>query len=82
VLADGAPVSWDRERRCIDYPNPWNYTRRLDALPGIAETVDLDHVKRGYYSIPSVNPTRWISPWKEDATRHGTNQDRRPGKAH
>ena len=25
--------------------------------PGVAETVSLDHIKRGYYSIASLNPT-------------------------
>jgi putative glutathione S-transferase len=44
-------------RKLIDYPNLWAYTRRIYDLPGIAETVNLADIKRGYYSIPSVNPT-------------------------
>ncbi|MBW8787379.1 MAG: glutathione S-transferase family protein, partial [Rhizobium leguminosarum] len=28
--------------------------------PGIGETVNLDHIKRGYYSIESLNPTKII----------------------
>ena len=40
-----------------DYPNLWAYTCALYAVPGIAETVNLDHIKRTYYSIRQVNPT-------------------------
>ncbi len=49
-------------RRLMDYPNLWPYARDLYQTPGIAETVDLDIYKRGYYS-PSVerNP-RGIVP--------------------
>jgi putative glutathione S-transferase len=45
-------------RRLVDYPNLWPYARDLYQTPGIAETVDLETYKRGYYS-PSVqrNPT-------------------------
>ncbi len=45
-------------RRIIDYPNLWNYLRELYQVPGVAETVSLDHIKRHYYgSHRSVNPT-------------------------
>ncbi len=40
-------------RRLIDYPNLWPYARDLYQTPGIAETVDLETYKRGYYS-PSL----------------------------
>lgn len=44
-------------RRLIDYPNLWAYTRELYHQPGIAETVDLDIYKQGYYSpSPLRNP--------------------------
>ncbi|MBJ6133313.1 glutathione S-transferase family protein [Ochrobactrum sp. Q0168] len=44
-------------RRLIDYAalNAW-LTRILD-IPGIRETVNIDHIKRGYYSIKALNPT-------------------------
>lgn len=32
------------------------YLRRVLALPGVAETVSLDHIKAGYYSIKALNP--------------------------
>ena len=46
------------ERRIIDYPNLSNYLRDLYQVPGVAETVNLDHIKRHYYgSHRNVNPT-------------------------
>jgi glutathionyl-hydroquinone reductase len=45
-------------RRIVDYPNLSNYLRDLYQVPGIAETVNLDHIKRHYYgSHRNVNPT-------------------------
>ena len=45
-------------RRLVDYPNLWAYTRELYQTPGIAETVNLDHIKRHYYtSHPTINPS-------------------------
>jgi putative glutathione S-transferase len=49
------------KRRIYDYPNLWNYTKELYQVPGIAETVNLDHIKRHYYgSHETVNPTRIV----------------------
>jgi glutathionyl-hydroquinone reductase len=45
-------------RRIVDYPNLSNYLRELYQVPGVAETVNLDHIKRHYYgSHRNVNPT-------------------------
>ena len=45
-------------RRLIDYRHLWSFTRRFLALPGVAETVDLDHIKQHYYgSHKIINPT-------------------------
>ncbi|MDQ0222334.1 glutathione S-transferase family protein [Streptococcus moroccensis] len=45
-------------KRLVDYPNLWNYTKRIYNLPGIAETVNFDHIKRHYYgSHKTINPT-------------------------
>jgi putative glutathione S-transferase len=45
-------------RRVADYPNLWNYLRDLYQVPGIAETVSIDQIKRHYYgSQRQVNPT-------------------------
>jgi putative glutathione S-transferase len=48
-------------RRIIDYPNLWNYLRELYQVPGVAETVNLDQIKRHYYaSHVTINPTRIV----------------------
>jgi glutathionyl-hydroquinone reductase len=45
-------------KRIIDYPNLSNYVRDLYQQPGVAETVNLGHIKRHYYgSQKRVNPT-------------------------
>jgi putative glutathione S-transferase len=45
-------------RRIVDYPNLSNYLRDLYQVPGVAETVNMDHIKRHYYgSQRKVNPT-------------------------
>lgn len=45
-------------RRIADYPHLWNYTRDLYRVPGVAETVDLAHIKHHYYaSHRMINPT-------------------------
>jgi putative glutathione S-transferase len=36
-------------RRLTDYPHLLAYTRRIHAIPGVADTVRLDHVKRHYW---------------------------------
>lgn len=44
-------------RRLADYPHLSAYLARVFAVPGIAETVSLDHIKAGYYSIKALNPS-------------------------
>lgn len=45
-------------RRIVDYPNLWGYTRDLYQVPGVAETVNMDHIKTHYYgSHDTINPT-------------------------
>ena len=44
-------------RRIADYPTLDAYVARVLAIPGVRETVDIDHIKRGYYSIKALNPT-------------------------
>ncbi|KFL29103.1 glutathione S-transferase [Devosia riboflavina] len=43
-------------KRIADYQNLQAYMLRLLDIPGIRETVNIDHIKRGYYSIKSLNP--------------------------
>ncbi len=45
-------------RRIVDYPNLYPYLRDLYQQPGIAELVNLDHIKRHYYiTHDEINPT-------------------------
>jgi putative glutathione S-transferase len=44
-------------RRIVDYPQLSGYLRELYQIPGIAETVNLSHIKQHYYrSHPTINP--------------------------
>ena len=46
------------KKRLIDYPGLWSYTRELYQVPGVAETVNMDHIKYHYFgSHKSINPT-------------------------
>ncbi len=48
-------------RRIADYPNLSNYLRELYQWPGVAETVNFDHIKRHYYmSHLQINQTRIV----------------------
>jgi len=48
-------------RRIVDYHNLSNYVRELYQMPGIAEAVNMDHIKRHYYmSMTAINPTRIV----------------------
>jgi putative glutathione S-transferase len=48
-------------RRIADYPNLSNYVRDLYQVPGIADTVNMDHIKRHYFtSMTAINPTRIV----------------------
>ena len=45
-------------RRIADYPNLSNYLRELYQVPGVAETVNMAHIKQHYYgSHRQINPT-------------------------
>ncbi len=46
------------KKRLIEYPNLWTYTRELYQVPGVADTVNMDHIKTHYFaSHRSINPT-------------------------
>ncbi len=48
-------------RRIVDYPHLWGYLRDLYSQPGIADTVNMDHIKRHYYMTHDrINPTRIV----------------------
>ncbi len=48
-------------RRIVDYPNLQGYLQDLYQTPGIAATVNLDHIKRHYYvTHTEINPTQIV----------------------
>lgn len=64
------------QKRIIDYPNLWAYTRALFQWPGVAETVNMDHIVRHYhYSHETINPHRIIptNPVLDFKAPHGRN---------
>ncbi|MCA2010267.1 glutathione S-transferase C-terminal domain-containing protein [Cereibacter sphaeroides] len=44
-------------RQIADYPRLSDWMARIYRLSGVAETVNMDHITRGYYSIKALNPT-------------------------
>ena len=44
-------------RRVADCPALVSFVTRMLAVPGFRETVNIDHIKRGYYSIKALNPS-------------------------
>jgi putative glutathione S-transferase len=48
-------------QRIIDFPALSGYVRDLYQVPGVAETVDIDQIKRHYYvSQRTINPTQIV----------------------
>ena len=48
-------------RRIVDFEHLWPYVRDLYQVPGVADTVHMDHIKSHYYaSHETINPTRIV----------------------
>lgn len=61
-------------RRLVDMPNMWAYARDIYQRPGVAGTVNFEHIKRHYYeSHRGVNPTGIVplGPVLDFAAPHG-----------
>ena len=64
-------------RRIADYPSLSGYLRDLFQTPGVAGTVDFDHIKRHYYvTHGDINPTRIVpvGPVQDLTTPHGRHE--------
>jgi putative glutathione S-transferase len=57
------------QRTLASYRNLSNYLRELYQVPGVAETVRIDHIVRGYYSIRRANPSGIIPRPPRDFAR-------------
>jgi len=61
-------------QRLVDYPNLWAHTRELYQVPGVSETVNMDHIKLHYYrSHRGINPTGIVpkGPQVDFSVPHG-----------
>ncbi|KAF6025247.1 hypothetical protein EB796_016457 [Bugula neritina] len=61
-------------RRIVDYPNMWGYVKEIYQLPGVAETVNMEHIVKHYHmSHPSINQFRIvpINPIIDFNEKHG-----------
>ena len=56
-------------RRIADYPRLQAYIERVLRLPGVIETVNIDHIKAGYYAIKALNPSRIVPVGPENVLR-------------
>lgn len=56
-------------RQLADYPRLSAYMERILRLPGVAKTVNLDHIKAGYYSIKALNPSGIVPAGPDHVTR-------------
>ncbi len=64
-------------RRIADYPNLSNYLRDLYQVPGVAETVNFDHIKQHYYrSHAMINPTGIVPLGPENDLGQAHDRDR------
>ncbi|WP_024870553.1 glutathione S-transferase family protein [Tolumonas lignilytica] len=57
-------------RQLRDYSQLNRYVKRILDIPGIRDTVNLDHIKQGYYSIKALNPNG-IAPVGPDMSDYG-----------
>ena len=62
-------------RRIADYKHLSVFIDRMFAVPGIRDTVSIDHINRGYYSIKALNPNGIVpfGPALPGANRTGAN---------
>jgi len=64
-------------KRIADYENLSHYLRELYQQPGVAETVNMTHIKQHYYySHTEINPTRVVPVGPEQALNLPHNRDR------
>ena len=67
-------------RKISEYPNLWNYLKELYQLPGVAETVNMDHIREHYYRThPDVNPKGIVAVGPDHDFSAEHDRDRLPG---
>lgn len=67
-------------RKISEYPSLWNYLKELYQLPGVAETVNLDHIREHYYTTQTdINPKRIVAVGPDHAFDAPHDRDRLSG---
>lgn len=67
-------------RRLVDYEHLWGHTRELFQLPGVAETVNMDHIKEHYYTTHTdLNPKGLVPVGSSPALDAPHDRDELPG---
>lgn len=61
------------KKKLLEYPELSAYVERMLHVPGVASTVNVDHIKHGYYSIETLNPNGIVPagpelPWQKYLT--------------
>ncbi|WP_077528971.1 glutathione S-transferase family protein [Vreelandella utahensis] len=67
-------------RRLEDYPHLSSYLRELYQWPGVRETVNLEHIKIGYYTNAALNPTLIVPQGPELELERAHERDHLPGE--
>lgn len=68
-------------RRLSDYPNLSNWLRELYQWPGVAGTVDMEHIQKHYYlSHKTINPNGIVPKGPLQAFDQPHDRERLPGK--
>lgn len=60
------------KRRIVDYRNLSAYLGRLLDISAFRDTVNISHIKRGYYSVKALNPNGIVPLGPEGITLEGT----------
>jgi putative glutathione S-transferase len=68
-------------RRLADYPNLSNWLRELYQWPGVAETVNFEHIQKHYYmSHKTINPNRIVPKGPLQDFAQGHDRERLTGR--
>lgn len=59
-------------RQLREYPSLFAFTKNMLQVPGVSKTVNIDHIKQGYYSIKALNPGGLV-PMGPDMDDYGLN---------
>eukprot|EP01117_Protostelium_nocturnum_P012417 TRINITY_DN4585_c0_g1_i1.p1 TRINITY_DN4585_c0_g1~~TRINITY_DN4585_c0_g1_i1.p1 ORF type:complete len:340 (+),score=52.26 TRINITY_DN4585_c0_g1_i1:77-1021(+) len=68
-------------KRLVEFPNIWNYTKEIYQVPAVKKTVNLDHIKKGYYNMVNLNPHKIVPVGPEINFEEPHDRNRLPSKS-